>query len=109
MNNEERIIEMLTAMQADISGLKSDVTSLKAGQAKLEAGQARLETRVEDIHNNLAVLENDYQQTRGALFDKLDVLETKTDAIAADVTVIKDRVDTDELYIRVFDKKLRQA
>ena len=91
-----------SVMQADISDLKTDAQHLNV---KLDS----VESIAQATHNNLIRLENDYQPTRGALFDKLDVLENKTDAIAEDVSVIKERLDTDELYIRVFDKKLRQV
>jgi len=106
MNNEEQIISMLTSLTATVSDMKQDF-----GQRldKLEAGQAKLEARVEDIHDTLAKLEVENEQAHGAIFDKLDILETRTDTIAEDVSAIKERLDTDEVYIRIFDKKLRQT
>ena len=130
MNNEDKIIDLLTTLTSDmyivkasVSKLEAKVDNLEAGQAKLEAGQAilgagqaKLEAELSDVksiaqatHDNLAALENDYQSTRGALFTKLDILETKVDTLTEDVSVIKERLDTDEIYIRMLNKKRSEA
>ena len=49
MNNEEKILQILEVMQADISGLKQ-------GQAKLEQGQAKLEQKVDTLEERLQVV-----------------------------------------------------
>ena len=66
MTNEEKILSLLTGMQADISGLKEGQAKLEAGQAKLEAGQAKLELRLDDLEagqekilRRLDMIEND--------------------------------------------------
>jgi len=43
VNNEDKILELLTLMQQDISEVKQDVSGLKSGQIKLEQGQTKLE------------------------------------------------------------------
>ena len=113
MNNEEQIIVMLTNLTATVSDMKQDFGQrLDRLESKVDAVDTRL-TNVESIaqatHDNLAVLENENEQAHGAIFDKLDIIENKTDVLTEDVAAIKERLDTDELYIRVFDKKLRQA
>lgn len=35
MNNEDRILEMLTRMEADITGMKADITGIKQEQAAM--------------------------------------------------------------------------
>ena len=63
MDNEEKILLILTQMQADITGLKegqtvmqadidglkTDVSNLKAGQAELKASQAEIIKKVDSI------------------------------------------------------------
>ncbi|MEN6388784.1 MAG: hypothetical protein ABFD04_00065 [Syntrophomonas sp.] len=43
MKNEEKILKILEAMQADISGLKEGQRSLQDGQKSLENGQSSLQ------------------------------------------------------------------
>jgi len=128
MNNEEKILTILTTLASDMyivkagqANLEASIEELKVGQAKLEAGQtklearqAMLETKVDNVeaiaqatHNNLVRLEGDYNSVRGALFDKIDDLENKVSAVRSEIVDIKERLDTDELYIRVVDNKLR--
>ena len=40
--NEEKILQLLEVMQADISGLKTDVAQLKASQEELKATQEEM-------------------------------------------------------------------
>ena len=40
--NEERILQMLEVMQADISGMKADIAQLKASQEELKATQEEM-------------------------------------------------------------------
>ena len=47
--NEERILQLLEVMQADISGLKTDVAGLKTDVADLKTDVAQLKTDVEEI------------------------------------------------------------
>ena len=49
MNNEEKILAILEAVQADIS-------DLKAGQAKLEAGQAEIKQTLNAVFEHTAKL-----------------------------------------------------
>ena len=49
MNNEERILQILTAMQSDLAGLKEGQESLMQGQERLEQRQEKLEQRQEKL------------------------------------------------------------
>ena len=40
--NEERIVQLLEVMQADISGMKADIAQLKASQEELKATQEEM-------------------------------------------------------------------
>ena len=53
MNNEEKILSILEAMQGDISELKAGQAKLEAGQAKLEAGQKQIRKDIHDIRFEL--------------------------------------------------------
>ena len=41
--NEEKILQLLEVMQADISGMKADIAQLKASQEELKATQEEME------------------------------------------------------------------
>ena len=40
--NEEKILQLLEVMQADISGMKADISPLKASQEELKATQEEM-------------------------------------------------------------------
>lgn len=60
MNNEEKILEMLTTMQQDIVDIKTDVAGLKTDVAGLKVSVARLEETVDE-------LKAAHEETRGAV------------------------------------------
>ena len=68
MNNEEKILALLTQMQKDIS-------ELKQGQAKLEQGQAELRTDIASIKEDVEIIKEDVQITRVATNTLLDWAE----------------------------------
>lgn len=62
MNNEEKILEMLGQMQADISGIKSDQAAMKADiagikteQSAMKADQAAMKADIAGIKTRLDV------------------------------------------------------
>ena len=65
MNNEEKILAILTQMQTDIS-------DLKAGQAKLEAAQAKMQEDIDEIKTNVEYIWEDISRTS----DRVDKHET---------------------------------
>ena len=52
--NEERILQLLEVMQADISGLKTDVAGLKTDVAGLKADVAELKATQEEMKETLS-------------------------------------------------------
>ena len=90
MNNEDRILEILTAMQADISSLKSDVTSLKEGQVKLNDKLDTLVIDVEDIKLDIAVIQTVQNQHTNLLKKIARFVEAQTnESVSLDHRVTK--------------------
>jgi len=104
MNNEEKILEILTQMQdrmdrmeakqdqtndrltrmeADISGLKTDVSDLKTGQAKMEADISGIKVR----------LDVDIQKQIDQLVDGQDLLYQKLTRVEGVADKTKEKVD----------------
>ena len=52
--NEERILQLLEVMQADISGMKADIAQLKASQEELKASQEELKASQEEMKETLS-------------------------------------------------------
>ncbi|MCL2462372.1 MAG: hypothetical protein FWF44_06875 [Defluviitaleaceae bacterium] len=102
MSNEDKIMDTLETLVYAVNGLAGKVDMLGTRFDKLEA-------RVEDIHCNVAKMEIENDQAYGAIFDKLDILDKKTDQNTAAILRIEERLDTDEVYIRIFDSKLRKV
>ena len=115
MTNEEKILDLLQAMQADITGLKAgqakleagqakleagqavmqaDITGLKVGQAKLEAGQERLETKLMGEITGLATMLADTHETIAAFHKETN---KKLDNLTDEVTAVK-RLTTRNIY-----------
>ncbi len=70
MNNEEKILEILTQMQQDISDLKT-------GQANLEAGQAALHKDVEQIKNDIQFMWEDIDRISDRLGVQEDIVKKR--------------------------------
>lgn len=51
--NEEKILQLLEVMQADISGMKADIAQLKASQEELKATQEEMK---ETLSEHMVVL-----------------------------------------------------
>ena len=107
MNNEEKIIEILTAMQADINDLKAGQAETNTRLETLEAKVGEVESVAQATHDNLARLENQYQQDRGGLFDGLNLIRDKTDRIETKLDKTESRLDLHELHIRALERPLR--
>ena len=59
MNNEEKILEMLGQMQADISGIKSDQAAMKADIADIKTEQAAMRADIAGIKTEQAAMKAD--------------------------------------------------
>ena len=53
MNNEDKIIKMLSKMQDDMAGLNADMQELKDGQEKIIDHITQLDTKNADRHINI--------------------------------------------------------
>lgn len=116
MNNEEKILEVLTQMQAaqaqmqeDIAGMKGDISTLKDGQVQmqediagmkgdisdLKGGQIQMQ---EDIHRINARLDFDVEKRFDAVNEGIDAIlekltpKSRVDELEADVIVLKTAV-----------------
>jgi uncharacterized phage infection (PIP) family protein YhgE len=96
-------------LEAGQSKLEAGQSKLEAGQSKLEAGQAKLEARVGELHERFTIYENEYKLDRGALFDGQKLAIEIAQRVEAKVESIETRLDADEVYIRVFDSKLKKV
>ena len=86
MSNEEKMLDLLTQMQTDISSLKSgqeemrtDIAALKSGQeemrtdiAALKSGQEEMRTDIAGIKDRLDRVEDRAQQTAVLLETEVD-------------------------------------
>jgi len=122
MTNEEKILDLLQAMQTDITSLKAgqvamqtDIAGLKAGQVKLEAGQAKLEAGQVKLEAGQAKLEagQDRLETKlmgeitglaSMLADTHEIIDAfrnetnkKLDTLNEEVTAVK-RLTTRNIY-----------
>ena len=59
MSNEEKILEILSAMQGDISGIKADISGLKQDVAGLKEDVAGLKEDVAGLKEDVAILKED--------------------------------------------------
>ncbi len=77
MSNEEKILEMLTRMEADISGLKTDVSELKAVQ--VQQGEALAEPKtVQDQHGETLADLKKTQAEQGNTLKEIDIRSKRT-------------------------------
>lgn len=53
MNNEDKILEMLTRMEADITGMKDDITGMKADIAGIKQEQAAMRETIAEMKETL--------------------------------------------------------
>ena len=90
MTNEEKILEMLAEMRADISGLKSGQESLIAGQERLEAGQKSLEARQEKLESRQERLEAG-QKSLEARQEKLESRQEKLETDVRHMHILLER------------------
>ena len=93
MNNEEKILAILTQMQDDISGLKEDVSGIKVRldydvDVRLKAmsdGQDVIEKRLDSINGEL----HDIKELAEKTADKVDVIHAVVTQHSAAITELK--------------------
>ncbi len=64
MNNEEKILSLLTQVVTDVSGLKSDFAELKSDVAELKSDVAVLKSDVAELKSDVAVLKSDVAELK---------------------------------------------
>ena len=100
MSNEERILEILTSMQADVKNIKSDITDMKSDITdmksditdmksdiqNLKAGQAELNKRIDTVNGDINKVlnfaldaEEANEKRHKELFKKLDTIQRVTE------------------------------
>ena len=122
MNNEEKILAMLSDMKADLSEMKTDqekmkadLSEMKATQEKMKADQEKMKADQEDMQTTLtrvAVTQENVvlpriqalYESHGTIMEKLDTLAPKerVDEHESDISIMKDaitllRMDVNEL------------
>ena len=67
MNNEDQILEMLTAMQSNIVGMRSDIGILNSKVDSLETKVDKLTVRVDSLETKVDKLAECATETRAAV------------------------------------------
>ena len=130
MNNDEKIIQILTQIQGDVSYLKNDVSELKNDVSELKhdvsklkndvfklqgdvsdlkQGQDRLEAGQERIDERLDLLEVDHGEKLTALLDGYKSLYDISAVIRSDVEFIKGTQDKHDMQIRIIESDKLKA
>ncbi len=92
MNNEEKILELLTAMQSEMGAMRSDIAELKATQA--EQGELLKELDARSL-KSAVLLETEIPHKLGLLFEgHKTILETlspksRVDELEEEVTILR--------------------
>ena len=76
--NEEKILQLLEVMQADISGLKTDVADLKTDVAGLKTDVADLKTDVAGLKTDVAQLKTDVEELKASQEEMKETLSEHT-------------------------------
>lgn len=91
MNNEEKILELLTKLTGDVAGLKGDVTDLKAAQADMQETLTRVAVTQENtVLPRLQALYEGHGAIMEQLKEKADI--DKMYELVGDVPLIKEVV-----------------
>ena len=67
MNNEEKILSILSTMQGAITAMQGDIASMKEDISQLNVRVDRLETKVDHIQEDLTDLMEEHSVTRGSV------------------------------------------
>ena len=93
MNNEEKILEMLTQMQEEQKQMRADLADVKIRLGTVESGQLKMQ---EEIHLTNVRIELDVGKRLDALAEGQDVIMERLDALEEvkdQVEKISDKVD----------------
>ena len=86
MSNEEKMLDLLTQMQTDISSLKSgqeemrtDIAALKSGQEKMRTDIAALKSSQEEMRTDIAGIKDRLDRVEDRAQQTAVLLETEVD------------------------------
>lgn len=86
MSNEEKILDLLTQMQTDISSLKSgqeemrtDIAALKSGQEEMRTDIAALKSSQEEMRTDIAGIKDRLDRVEDRAQQTAVLLETEVD------------------------------
>ena len=106
MNNEEKILNILETLVADVAELKADNKELKAGFAELKAdnkelkaGHTDLKSILEDTNRRVVIIENEHGKSLKALHDGYSLLYDRTEVMHNDILEIKSKLDEHDARI----------
>ena len=102
MDKEEKIMSALETLVFAVNGLAGKVDNIENDITDVKRVQERM-------GQSIVKIEIEHGQKLGAIFDKLDILDDKTDRNTEAIQRIEERLDMAEINIRVFDTKLRNV
>ena len=80
MSNDERILNILEIMQADMSVMKADMSSMKADMSVMQAD-------IQEVKNRIVVIENKHGQSLAALHDGYKLLHDAVEDIRSNTNL----------------------
>ena len=100
MNNEEKMIQMMTQMLSELNQVKATQDKMQTSIENLQTTQAKMQTTIEkldmDILKVAVIMENEVQpdikllgEGHGIVIRRLDMLENKISEIDDTVSVLK--------------------
>ena len=88
MNNEEKILEMLTQMQGDLAGVKGDLASVKGDLANLKDNLAHVKARLDyDVDKKLDAINEGTDTIQETMVSKSRVEQLEDDVIVLKTAV----------------------
>ena len=69
MNNEEKILQILSEIKGDIAEMKSDIAELKNAVVKLEDDMVHVKSDIAELKNAVIKLEDDMVHVKSDLYD----------------------------------------
>lgn len=108
MSNEERILSMLEAIQAEQQKTNERLGNLEDGQARLEDGQAKLETDMSILKDDVSILKEDVS----ILKEDVSILKEDVFILKEDVSILQEEMSTlkeDVIFVRNTVTRMEQV
>jgi len=104
MNNEEKILEILGQMQADMTAMKTDMTAMKTDMTAMKTDMSAMKERIDVIDDRsqrtAVLLEVEYKQQLDLLYEGHQAImealtpKERIKELEADISVLKMAVRT---------------